>query len=76
LPHRDAPLQQERTDLIDDASTLSTAWATDLDLGRAMECVVDMTKSRKLGFRDYQATDEAFFDLFARLQHERIIPAP
>jgi nucleoside-diphosphate-sugar epimerase len=59
-----------------DLARLSTAWATDLDLGRALECVVDMTKSRKLGFRNYQATDEAFFDLFARLQHERIIPVP
>jgi nucleoside-diphosphate-sugar epimerase len=63
-------------DLVEpDLSRLSTAWASDLDLGRPMECVVDMTKSRKLGFLDYRATDEAFFDLFVRLRHERIIPA-
>jgi nucleoside-diphosphate-sugar epimerase len=58
-----------------DLGRLSTAWATDLDLGRPMECVVDMTKSRKFGFLEYQGTDEAFFDLFARLRRERIIPA-
>ncbi len=53
---------------------LSTAWHTDLDLGRPIECVTDMTKSRKLGFTEYQATDEAFFDVFSQLVQERIIP--
>ena len=33
-----------------------------------------MSKSRKLGFTRYQATDDAFFDLFARLQADGIIP--
>jgi hypothetical protein len=33
-----------------------------------------MSKSRRLGFLDYQATDDAFFDLFGRLRRERIIP--
>jgi hypothetical protein len=33
-----------------------------------------MSKSRKLGFLDYQATDDSFFDLFARLHEARIIP--
>jgi hypothetical protein len=33
-----------------------------------------MSKSRKLGFLDYQATDDAFFDLFARLRASKIIP--
>ncbi len=32
-----------------------------------------MSKSRKLGFLDYQATD-ASFDLFNTLQQARIIP--
>ena len=27
-----------------------------------------------LGFLDYQATDDSFFDLFARLRDERVIP--
>ena len=33
-----------------------------------------MSKSRKLGFVDYQATDDAFFDLFTQLRSSRVIP--
>jgi hypothetical protein len=33
-----------------------------------------MSKSRRLGFTEYQPTDDAFFDLFARLRAERLIP--
>jgi len=33
-----------------------------------------MSKSRKLGFLDYQASDEAFFDVFARLRASKLIP--
>ena len=57
-----------------DLGRLASAWHTDADLGRPIECVTDMSKSRKLGFVGYQATDEAFFDLFARLRGDRLIP--
>ena len=57
-----------------DLGRLASAWHTDADLGRPIEVVTDMSKSRKLGFLDYQATDDAFFDLFARLREARIIP--
>jgi hypothetical protein len=30
--------------------------------------------NRKLGFLDYQATDDSFFKLFGRLREARIIP--
>lgn len=53
---------------------LASPWHTDLDLGRPLEVMTDMVKSRKLGFADYQATDESFFDLFAQLRAERLIP--
>jgi nucleoside-diphosphate-sugar epimerase len=53
---------------------LVSAWHTDADLGRPIEVVTDMSKSRKLGFLDYQPTDDSFFDLFARLRHDRLIP--
>jgi hypothetical protein len=33
-----------------------------------------MSKSRKLGFTEYQATDESFFELFEKLRANRIIP--
>ena len=53
---------------------LASAWHTDGDLGRPIEVVTDMSKSRKLGFLRYQATDDAFFDLFARLRADHLIP--
>jgi hypothetical protein len=33
-----------------------------------------MSKSRALGFLDYVATDQAFFQLFEQLRQARIIP--
>jgi nucleoside-diphosphate-sugar epimerase len=53
---------------------LVSPWHTDADLGRPIEVVTDMSKSRKLGFLDYQATNDSFFKLFDRLRGERIIP--
>jgi nucleoside-diphosphate-sugar epimerase len=53
---------------------LASAWHTDADLGRPIEVVTDMSKSRKLGFTEYQPTDESFFQLFERLRAERLIP--
>jgi nucleoside-diphosphate-sugar epimerase len=57
-----------------DLSALISAWHTDADLGRPIEVVTDMSKSRKLGFLDYQATDDSFFNLFAELRATRLIP--
>ncbi|SNR33393.1 SDR family oxidoreductase [Puniceibacterium sediminis] len=58
-----------------DLSRLVSPWHTDADLGRPIEVVTDMSKSRKLGFTGYQATDEAFFDLFERLRADGILPS-
>jgi nucleoside-diphosphate-sugar epimerase len=57
-----------------DLSRLASPWHTDADLGRPIECVTDMSKSRRLGFTAYQATDDAFFDLFTKLRADRLIP--
>ncbi|KQT13790.1 NAD-dependent dehydratase [Methylobacterium sp. Leaf399] len=57
-----------------DLSRLASPWHTDGDLGRPVEVVTDMSKSRRLGFSAYEATDEAFFALFARLRADRLIP--
>lgn len=57
-----------------DLGRLASAWHTDLDLGRPIEVMTDMSKSRKLGFAAYQRTDEAFFDLFGQLRADRLIP--
>jgi nucleoside-diphosphate-sugar epimerase len=53
---------------------LVSPWHTDADLGRPIEVITNMGKSRKLGFLDYQPTDESFFDLFTLLREERFIP--
>jgi nucleoside-diphosphate-sugar epimerase len=55
-------------------SVLASPWHTDADLGRPIEVVTDMSKSRKLGFFEYQATDDSFFDLFTRLREARLVP--
>jgi nucleoside-diphosphate-sugar epimerase len=55
-------------------NVLASPWHTDADLGRPIEVITDMSKSRKLGFLDYQATDESFFKLFTRLREARFIP--
>ena len=57
-----------------DITKLVSPWHTDADLGRPIEVVTDMSKSRKLGFTGYQASDEAFFDVFATLRERRLIP--
>nr|WP_288356802.1 SDR family oxidoreductase [uncultured Pseudomonas sp.] len=57
-----------------DIIRLISPWHTDADLGRPIEVVTDMSKSRKLGFLDYQATDDAFFAVFERLRAAKLIP--
>jgi len=57
-----------------DLSRLASPWHTDADLGRPIEVVTDMSKSRRLGFTDYQSTDDAFFRLFEQLRADRLIP--
>ncbi|SOB78499.1 Nucleoside-diphosphate-sugar epimerase [Sphingomonas guangdongensis] len=57
-----------------DLTRLASPWHTDADLGRPIEVVADMSKSRRLGFTGYQRTDDAFFALFDRLRDARLIP--
>jgi nucleoside-diphosphate-sugar epimerase len=52
---------------------LATAWHTDLDLGRPIEVMTDMAKSRKLGFTVFQDTEQTFYDLFERLRTAKLI---
>jgi len=56
------------------ASELASWWHTDGDLGRTVETFADMSKSRRLGFGDYQDTAASFADLFEELRVRRIIP--
>lgn len=53
---------------------IASAWHTDLDLGRPIEVMTDMSKSRKLGFTSFQSTLDSFLELFVKLKEEKIIP--
>ena len=55
-------------------SRMATAWHTDLDLGRPIEVMTDMAKSRKLGFNVFQSTEDTFYDLFEQLRAAKLIP--
>lgn len=57
-----------------DIQRLVSPWHTDADLGRPVEVITDMSKSRRMGFLDYQPSDDAFFALFAQLRAQRLIP--
>jgi len=57
-----------------DIHRLTSPWHTDADLGRPIEVVTDMSKSRRMGFLDYQPSDDAFFDVFATLRERKLIP--
>ncbi|MEK9212110.1 SDR family oxidoreductase [Sphingomonas sp. 2378] len=65
----------ERNGLVEqDLNRLASPWHTDADLGRPIEVVTDMSKSRRLGFADYRPTDDAFYALFEQLRQNRLIP--
>ncbi|UAK25944.1 SDR family oxidoreductase [Sphingomonas nostoxanthinifaciens] len=74
----DAPIWRriaERDGLAEvDLGRLASPWHTDADLGRPIEVVTDMGKSRRMGFTAYQPTDDAFIRLFEQLRAERLIP--
>jgi nucleoside-diphosphate-sugar epimerase len=58
-----------------DLARLASWWHTDGDLGRNLEVVTDMSKSRLAGFTGYRRTEDSFLRLFDRLRAERLIPA-
>lgn len=58
----------------EDLNQLASAWHTDLDLGRPLEVMTDMSRSRKLGFTTYKDTKDSFFELFGQLRNDKIIP--
>lgn len=57
-----------------DLNRLASWWHTDGDLGRGIEVVTDMGKSRDAGFTGYRRTLDAFTALFDRYRAENLIP--
>ncbi|MGU3293268.1 SDR family oxidoreductase [Williamsia sp. M5A3_1d] len=62
-------------DLVEpDVDRLASWWHTDSDLGRDIECLTDMTKSRQAGFLGFRSTPDSFADAVSRYREARIIP--
>lgn len=57
-----------------DLSSIASWWHTDADLGRDVEVMADMGKSRVAGFAGYRRTEESFIRYFDRYRAERLIP--
>jgi hypothetical protein len=57
-----------------DLARVSSWWHTDGDLGRNIEVLADMSKSRLAGFTGYRRTLDSFTGLFDRLRADRLIP--
>ena len=57
-----------------DISRVASPWHTDLDLGRPIEVMTDMSKSRALGFLAYQSSEQSFLDVFKDMRENRLIP--
>ncbi len=57
-----------------DLGEIASWWHTDGDLGRNIEVMADMGKSRVAGFAGYRRTLDAFISLFDRYRAERLIP--
>ena len=76
-PHRSGPRWPSAAGLREnDVDRVASWWHTDGDLGRDIECLTDMTRSRAAGFTGYRSTLASFLDLFERLDRERIVPLP
>ncbi len=62
-------------DLVEpDVGRLASWWHTDGDLGREIECLTDVSRSRLLGFTGYRPSRESFLGQFERYRRERLIP--
>ncbi|MGU3435861.1 SDR family oxidoreductase [Actinomycetes bacterium M1A6_2h] len=65
----------EDHDLVEpDVTRLASWWHTDGDLGRDLECLTDMTKSKKAGFLGFRSTPDSFAEQVERYRQARIIP--
>ncbi|MGO4491034.1 SDR family oxidoreductase [Arthrobacter sp. 2YAF22_2] len=69
------PNMAERHGLAEpDLGRVSSWWHTDGDLGRNIEVLADVSKSRLAGFTGYRRTLDSFIGLFDRLRADRLIP--
>jgi nucleoside-diphosphate-sugar epimerase len=55
-------------------NAVASWWHSDADLGRVIENFNDMTKSRDMGFTQYQNSVRSFTDAFDMLRSARVLP--
>ncbi|NEM91828.1 SDR family oxidoreductase [Galbitalea soli] len=65
----------ERHNLVEpDIDRVASWWHTDGDLGRNIEVLTDMNKSRKAGFLGFRDTRDSFFHYVEEYRKARILP--
>ncbi|GAB2756888.1 SDR family oxidoreductase [Sinomonas soli] len=73
-----APLWREiaaEHDLVEpDVDRIASWWHSDSDLGRNIECLTDMNKSRKAGFLGFRDSRDSFFRYVDRYRAAKILP--
>jgi nucleoside-diphosphate-sugar epimerase len=57
-----------------DLGRLASWWHSDADLGRTIEVLTDMTKSREAGFLGFRSTPKSFLAWIAQYRAARILP--
>jgi hypothetical protein len=57
-----------------DIDRLASWWHSDADLGREIEVMTDMTKSREAGFLGFRNSVSSFLERFDQYRAARIIP--
>ena len=57
-----------------DLGRLASWWHSDADLGRTIEVLTDMTKSREAGFLGFRSTPKSFLARIAQYRAARILP--
>jgi hypothetical protein len=57
-----------------DLGRLASWWHSDADLGRTIEVLTDMTKSRLAGFLGFRSTPASLFARIQQYRTARIVP--
>lgn len=69
------PLIAQANGLVEsDIARLASWWHTDADLGREIECLTDMTKSRKAGFLGFRDSFESFCTAIDDYRRAGVLP--
>lgn len=60
---------------VSEVAELASWWHTDSDLGRDIECITDMRRSRLAGFKESRTSIDSFEQVFDELRQKNLIPS-